>query len=270
MDRRRRLVEHLEELRARLIVALTALALLSIVSYGFVDEVIDWMAQPAGGFVFFGPTEAFMVRLKLALILGGFLAVPVILYQAWSFVAVALAPEHRRLSLRILPASYALFVAGACCAWFAVIPAALPFLLGFATPHLKPMLSLEAYIGFAGSLTLAFGAMFQLPVVIFFLVKAGLVSPESLAAHRRHAVLVLSILAGVLTPGPDLFSQLALLLPTYLLYEISIWVARVSCPESEAEPAPPAPEERARRELASLTQSGERLLQRMKDKPPIN
>lgn len=226
MDEPKPFLEHLDELRGRLIVVLVAVALLAGGCYAFVDRIIGWLAKPTGGFVFLSLTEAFLVRLKISMVLGAFLGAPIMIYEIWRFVGVALAPAERRLTLSILPVSYCLFLAGAACAWFAVIPTAVRFLLGFATENLKPLLSIDVYVGFAAWLTVAFGAMFQLPVVVFFMVKAGIATPDSLAAYRRHVILGLAILAALLTPGPDLFSQMALLIPTYLLYEISIWIAR--------------------------------------------
>lgn len=223
-DEPKPLLEHLDELRSRLIVVLIVVAVLAAVSYRFVDALIARLAGPAGGFVFFSPTEAFLVRLKIAAIAGLFLSVPLIIYEIWRFVGVALTPGEKKMTLHILPASYLLFVGGAATAWFAVIPAATRFLLGFSSPTLRPMLSIDAYVGFVGWLTMAFGAMFQLPLVVLFLVKIGAVAPGALGGYRRHVLLGLAIVAGVLTPGPDIFSQLALLAPTYLLYEVSILV----------------------------------------------
>ena len=228
------LVEHLEELRVRLIVVLTAVTTLACVSYAFVDRVIDLMARSAGGFVFFSPAEAFLVRLKVSLMLGAFIAVPLIIYEAWRFIGVALAPSERRLVFSILPASYALFVAGAACAWLLVIPTATRFLLGFATDNLIPMMSLEAYIGFVSWLTAAFGVMFQLPILVVFLVKSGIASPDTLAAYRRHVLLGLAVLAAFFTPGPDFFSQMALLVPPYLLFELSLLITRWTCSIEDA------------------------------------
>lgn len=220
------ILDHLEELRSRLIAVTAAVAALSCLSYAFVDRIIERMAGATGGFVFFSPTEAFLTRLNISLVLGVFFSIPVMIYEIWRFVGVALVPSERRLVLSLLPFSYVLFLAGACCAWFVVIPTAVRFLLGFSTASLRPMISLEAYVSFAAWLTAAFGTMFQLPIVVLFLVKAGLADPRSLAAHRRHVILGLALAAAMFTPGPDLFSQLALLLPTYLLYEISLAAAK--------------------------------------------
>lgn len=234
-DEPKPLLEHIDELRSRLIAVLCVVGVFSAGSYPFVDRIIAWLAGPAGGFVFFSPTEAFLVRLKISFIVGSFLSVPLVIHEIWRFVGVALTPSEKRLTLSILPASYLLFLGGAATAWFAVIPAATRFLLGFSTPTLRPMLSIDAYVGFAGWLTMAFGAMFQLPLVVLFLVKAGVVAPEALGGYRRHVLLGLAIVAGVLTPGPDVFSQMALLAPTYLLYEVSIlivwWTHRSSALE---------------------------------------
>lgn len=227
-DKRRPLIEHLDELRSRLIAVLAAVTLLACGSYVFVDRIIEWLAKPVGSFVFFSPTGAFMVRLNISLVLGAFLAVPIMIYEVWRFVGVALAPSQRRMIFSLLPASYALFLAGAACAWIVVIPTAVQFLLGFATVSLKPLLSIEAYVSFLAWLTLAFGLMFQLPIIVLFLIRAGIATPQQLGAYRRHVLLGLAIAAALFTPGPDFFSQMALLAPTYLLFEMSLLIARWS------------------------------------------
>lgn len=239
-DEPRPLLEHLDELRSRLIAVLAVLLLLSCACYALVDRVIALLARPAGGFVFFGPAEAFMVRLNIALMLGAFLSVPVVIYELWRFVGVALAPSERRLVFSLLPASYALFAAGAACAWFVVVPTATRFLLGFSSADLKPLMSLQAYVSFVAWLVAAFGVMFQLPLVVLFLVKAGVATPDALAAYRRHVLLGLAIAAALFTPGPDFFSQMALLAPTYLLFELSLLVARWTMP-APAEACPEVP-----------------------------
>lgn len=233
-DEPKPLLEHLDELRGRLIVVLVVLLLLSCGCYAFVDQVIALLARPAGGFVFFGPTEAFMVRLNIALMLGLFLSIPIIIYELWRFVGVALAPSERRLVFSLLPASYALFSAGAACAWIVVIPTATRFLLGFSSADLKPMISIQAYISFVAWLVAAFGVMFQLPLFVLFLVKAGIATPDTLAGYRRHVLLGLAIAAALFTPGPDFFSQMALLVPTYLLFELSLLIARWTSPSADA------------------------------------
>lgn len=219
-------MDHLEELRGRLASTLVALTLLTGVGYFLAERVVELLSAQAGGLVFLRPAEAFLVRLKIALILGTFMCVPVLLYEAWRFVGVALTPSEKRLALGVIPASVTLFLLGACCAWFTALPAASRFLLGFAAPGLSAQISIDAYLSFAAWLTAAFGLVFQLPLIVLFVVKAGLATPRDLADYRRHVILGLAIMAAAMTPGPDLFSQLALLLPAWMLYEISILLAR--------------------------------------------
>lgn len=224
-------LDHLEELRIRIGIVVAAVIVMTIFSYFFVDKIIAVMAAPAGTFVFLRPTEAFMARLKISLIGGVLLTLPVIIYQIWRFIGVALTPAEEKVTLRILPVSYLLFILGGALAWFIVLPAAAKFLLGFATETLQPTISIDAYIGFAAYLMVAFGAMFQLPIVVFFLVKTGIATPDTLVQYRRHVIVGLAVIAAFLTPGPDLFSQLALLVPSWLLFEISVFVSRIAVSE---------------------------------------
>lgn len=225
-DKSLALVEHLEELRVRLAVVLAALAVLTMAGYFMAENVVALLSAQAGGLVFLRPAEAFLVRLKISLILGTFFCVPILLYEAWRFVGVALNPSEKRLALGVVPASFLLFLTGAACAWFTALPAASRFLLGFAAPGLRPQISVDAYVSFAAWLIAAFGLVFQLPLVVLFVVKIGLATPRDLADYRRHVILGLAVLSAMMTPGPDLFSQLALLLPAWLLYELSIGLAR--------------------------------------------
>ncbi|OGR88857.1 MAG: twin arginine-targeting protein translocase TatC [Elusimicrobia bacterium RIFCSPLOWO2_01_FULL_59_12] len=219
-------LEHLDDLRRRIWIVLGFLIAFSAAGYAFVDRIIALLARPTGGFVFTRLTEAFLARLEIALVSGCFLTIPVLLYEVWRFMGVALTPKERRVTLKILPFSYLLFTAGAACAWFVVLPAATRFLLGFATSDLRPLVSIDAYVGFVAWFMAAFGLLFQLPLAVLFLVKTGFTTPRALAACRRHVIVGLAIISAVLTPGPDIFSLLALLIPTYLLYEASIWISR--------------------------------------------
>lgn len=219
-------VEHLGELRVRLLVIAGLVACFFVVAFYFVDSLLFWLARPVGELVFLKPTEAFWVRLKLAFYAALFLSLPVILYEIWRFVEVALTHSEKRIFLRYIPFSYLLFCAGLGLAWWAVIPAAMRFLIGFSTPQLQPMISAEAYVGFVVWLALAFGVVFQLPIAVLLLTQLGIVTPGLLACYRRHVLVGITVLGAVLTPGPDIFSQIAMVLPTYLLYELSILLSR--------------------------------------------
>lgn len=225
------IVEHLEELRRRLFLAIVAFAAATFLSFLFVEPILALLIRPVGRVVFLAPTEAFFVRLKVAALAGAFLSLPVVLYQVWRFVGVGLTRTERRYALSLLPFSLLLFVGGAAFAFFAILPVGVRFLLGYQTEQLTPMISIGAYTSFATAFVLAFGVVFQLPVVVLFLARLGIVTPASLAAGRRYALLGIVVLSAVLTPGGDVVSQVLMALPTYLLYEGSIWIARLVAPK---------------------------------------
>jgi sec-independent protein translocase protein TatC len=168
------------------------------------------------------PVGAFAARLKVAFLLGAVFSAPIWFFHAWRFLGVALTVGERKAISLAFPASTLLFAAGAAFAWFGVAPAGLKFLMGFGGGYLKPMISVESALSFALWLSLGLGVLFQLPVILSALASWGLVTSHDLRRHRRQAVLVILILAAVLTPGPDVASQLLLAVPTYILFEISI------------------------------------------------
>ncbi len=226
------IIEHLEELRVRLLISLGALGAMTAVSLLFVERILAVLLRPVGRVVFLAPTEAFFVRLKVAALSGVFLSLPVVLYQIWRFVSVGLTTAERRYTLSLLPAALVLFVAGGAFAFLAILPIGVRFLLSYQTENLVPMISVQAYTSFAMTFVLAFGLLFQLPVVILFLARLGIVTPATLAAGRKYALLAIVVASAVLTPGGDIVSQLLMAAPTYLLYEASIWIARFVSPRA--------------------------------------
>ena len=232
------IIEHLEELRVRLLVSLGAFAVGTAVSFLFVERILGLLLRPVGRVVFLAPTEAFFVRMKVAALAGVFLSLPVILVQIWRFVSVGLTPTERRYTLSLLPAALVLFVAGGAFAFLVILPIGVRFLLSYQTENLVPMISVQAYTSFATAFVLAFGLLFQMPVVILFLARLGLVTPASLAAGRKYALLGIVIASAVLTPGGDVVSQMLMAVPTYLLYEASIWIARLVAPRPVPQESP--------------------------------
>ncbi|MDQ7843310.1 MAG: twin-arginine translocase subunit TatC [Armatimonadota bacterium] len=230
-DRPMTIIEHLEELRHRLLIAVAAFAVATVASFVFVEQILNVLIRPVGRVVFLAPTEAFIVRIKVAALAGALLSLPVVLYQLWRFVAVGLTPTERRYALGLLPVSLVLFVAGATFAFFTILPVGVRFLLSYQTEALVPMISIGAYTSFATAFILAFGLVFQLPVVVLLLARLGIVTPATLAAGRRYALLGIVALSAVLTPGGDVVSQALMAVPTYLLYEASIWIARAFAPK---------------------------------------
>jgi sec-independent protein translocase protein TatC len=219
-------LDHLEELRWRILTSLLVLATATAIGWFYVDRALFWLAQPVGAFVFTSPAEAFLVRLKVAAGLGAFATFPFFLFQAWRFVEIALELRERTLIRAILPASCLLFYTGMALALFGVVPVAARFLIDFGGPYLRPMISFGAYLSFVIWMILGFGLFFQLPLGIVALSRAGIVNPWKLKLYRKHAVVFILVAAALLTPGPDIVSQMILALPSYLLFEGSLIIAR--------------------------------------------
>jgi len=233
-DRPMTIVEHLEELRRRLLIAFAALGVGAVIGFAFVDRVLDLLIRQlqVPHVVFFAPAEALFIRIKIALLLGVFIGLPVILYQLWAFIAVGLSVTERRTVMGLLPPSLVLFALGAAFGLFVIMPVGVRVLLGYQTEMLQPMLAVGPALSFLMAFVLAFGFIFQLPVVVVFLARMGIVSPATLAAGRRYAIVGIVVLSAVLTPGTDVVSQMLMAVPTYALYEISIWLARLVAPRS--------------------------------------
>lgn len=215
-------LEHLEELRRRLIICIGSILFLSIGGYFVSDYVLDFITRPVDEVYFMGVAEAFAVKIKISLFIGLFLSVPIIFYQLWQFVAPGLYQREIAMILPVVLAMSFFFVAGAAFCFYLVLPVGIKFLLGFATEKLKPMISVGKYVSFVGWMTVAFGAVFELPVVTYVLGKLGIVDAPMLRRGRRFAVLGILIVSAVATPSPDMFSQVMLAVPLYSLYEMSI------------------------------------------------
>lgn len=230
------IIEHLEELRRRLLFAVFALGVGTAAGWFFADPLLSFLiTRGPQRVIFVGVTEAFYVRLKLSLLVGVFLSLPVLLYQVWAFVSVGLTRVERRYALWMLPPACILFVAGGVFALVAIIPVGVRFLLSYQVAGvLEPMITIGSYISFLTAFVLAFGLVFELPIILSFLARIGVVTPAALARGRRYALVGIVALSAVLTPGGDVFSQLMMAIPTYLLYEASIWIARVIAPRPAA------------------------------------
>ena len=221
-------LDHLEELRKRVIRCLFFIIVFSIVAYFFSEKIINFVSKPIPHLYFMSPTEAFAIRIKLSLIVGLIVSVPVIFYQAWQFVVPGLLEKEVKLVIPVVVSSTIFFLTGAVFCFFLVLPVGMKFLLGFGTEKLSPLIKVTDYINFISYMTLAFGAVFELPVLSFFLAKIGVISAPTLRKGRRYAIVIILIVAAALTPGPDIFSQLMLAGPLYILYEISIIVVMIT------------------------------------------
>jgi sec-independent protein translocase protein TatC len=224
------LLDHLEELRWHIIWSLVALVTGVGAALGVLLklDVIGWLERPIMPFlggrrlVFTHPGDPFQLVLQASLGLGILLALPVILYQLWAFVAPALYRHERRIMLGVVAGAVLLFIGGVSLGWFVVLPLALPWLLSFGAPALEPMITAGEYFSFASSLVLAFGVAFELPVVLLGLAALGIVTPRFLCRYRRHAVVGAVIIGAFLTPGDLVWTTVAMAVPLYLLYELSI------------------------------------------------
>lgn len=234
------LLDHLEELRSRIIISAATWIICAVVIYFYTPKFLPIVTKGIDKLVFLSPTEAFMVHLKLAMIGGGFLALPVIVLQILLFAFPGLKPVEKKACYFIVPSALISFAAGA---WFSItfiLPAGIRFLLSFAGPKLAPMISLGSYVSFVLSLAIAGGIVFELPLVMAILGKVGLVRSRFLSTYRRHAILVILVFAAIITPTPDVFTQILLAGPMYFLFELSIWIVRIiePKPRSSSMPAP--------------------------------
>jgi sec-independent protein translocase protein TatC len=225
------LIDHLAELRRRIIVSLLALAAASAVGWWFEPRLVELLIAPlrqltGEGLVFIGLGDAFMIRLKISLAFGLSLAMPVILWQGWLFVAPGLTRRERSVARPWLPLAYLFFLIGAGVA-YVVLPFAVQFLLSFAEPGtLEPLITASEYFGFVTTLILAFGLVMQFPLVVTFLAEVGLVTSRGLRSSRRYVLLAIAVFAAVATPGGDLVSPLVLGSVMYVLYELTIQLVR--------------------------------------------
>ncbi|KPJ76951.1 MAG: preprotein translocase subunit TatC [Deltaproteobacteria bacterium SG8_13] len=239
---------HLEELRKRLIVCFVAIGIGFVASYGFKEYLFSILVHPlrqvmknGETLIYTGLPEAFFTYLKVSLLSGLMLATPVLLYQFWMFVAPGLYRKERRILIPIVLLSSLFFIGGSLFGYFIVFPWGFKFFLGFATDYIRPLPSMKEYLGFSAKLLLAFGLVFELPLVITFLARLGLVTVPFLKKNRKYAVLLFFAGAAILTP-PDVVTQVMMALPLMLLYEISILGARIfgrakPPPESAADDA---------------------------------
>ncbi|MCK8603648.1 twin-arginine translocase subunit TatC [Desulfoferrobacter suflitae] len=224
----------LGELRRKLIICVCAIAAGVLIAYCFKERLFAVLmkpmiaALPHGGFeklLYTAPHEAFMTYLKVSLIAGTALAMPLILFELWTLVAPSLCRHERICGFPLLLFSTLFYVAGSLFAYFLVFPQAFKFFTSFSSDHLAPMISIREYLSFSARFLLAFGIIFELPIFIFFLTKLGLIDAKFMRKQRRYAILLIFIVAAVLTPTPDAFTQTLMAGPLLLLYEISIWIA---------------------------------------------
>ncbi len=225
-DREMTLIEHLTELRARLIRAFLAIGIGFIITYSFSLKIFEILKKPVGELVFLSPTEAFFTRLKVSLFAGFLLALPYILWEVWGFIAIALKRHERKYTVIFIISALAFFILGGSFGFFIILPLGLKFLLGYGLPGVNPMISVGKYVSFVVGVILVFGTVFEMPLFFLFLAKLGVVTPKFMSKNRPYIVLIIFILAALLTP-PDVVTQVLLALPMLLLYEISLVLVKI-------------------------------------------
>ncbi len=222
------LADHLEELRRRLALCLVVLLAAVGVSFSQADRIIGWLRRPAEGllprFAFFTPTEPLLAYIKVSILAGLILSMPVILSQVWGFVRSGLTWRERYYGLAFIAWGTVLFVAGVAFAYYWLLPVSLKVLLGIGRGILEPVVSIDTYLSFVTGLAFWCGIVFEIPIVLFLLAKVGVVTPEWLRQSRSYAILVIFIIAAVVTPTTDPVNMILMAIPMVLLYEVSIWV----------------------------------------------
>ena len=234
-DTPRPLLEHLEELRLRLFWVLGAWAVASLAASFFSKELFGILMAPAVDAVLasghtliaVSPSELFMTYFKTAILSGAIVAMPVALWHLWAFVAPGLYESERRMALPFVISTSTLFAGGCLFAYFVAFPAMFGYFASLESDFVATMWSTREVFSVCTTMYLGFGLAFQLPIVLVALAVAGVVTPKWLAAQRKYAILVAFIAGAILTPSPDITSQIILSVPLCLLYEMSIWVSRV-------------------------------------------
>lgn len=228
-------LDHLEELRWRIIYSLVAGVVCVGIGFwlAYRFDAVGILAAPVKPLipehklVYTHPSEGFTVILDTGVTIGLVFASPVIIYQIWAFLAPALKPHEKRVGIAVLYSGVALFIAGAALAYFVVIPLALPWLFDFGGPSLVPLITAEDYFDFVFSMVLTFGLGFELPIVILALAALNIVTPQFLTKYRRHAIVLIVIAGAFLTPGDMVWTTIALAVPLYALYELSVLAATI-------------------------------------------
>lgn len=242
------LMEHLSELRKRIVVCLVALLIAFVLTFSYSEYIFKLLLFPLNyspqfslkegivfvpdqklhntKLVFLGPAEAFWMNMKIALVSGFVLTIPVIFYQLWRFVSPGLYSHEKKYVLPFVLAATSLFLVGITFCYLIVLPFAMSFLLNYKVgDFLMPMLSVGLYIDFLLKFLLAFGFVFELPILIVITTRMGLITPQTLKKYRRLAIVLAFVAAAIITPTPDAFNQTLMAVPMIILYELGIWVS---------------------------------------------
>lgn len=229
-ERRMTIFEHLDELRGRLIKSVVALIVTTMFSLVFTSRLLKILTAPMGNLqpIFLRPTEMIITYFQIALICGVALAMPVLIYQFVLFILPALKPNERRYLYIIVPGATISFVVGLLFTYFAILPFAIRYLLTFGGNIARAQWTIGEYIGFVTTILLWIGLAFETPLVIFFLAKLGIIKPATLSRYRRYAILVIAVIAAIITPTPDPFNMMIVMVPLLVLYEVGVLLAKLA------------------------------------------
>jgi sec-independent protein translocase protein TatC len=221
-DKELNLVDHLEELRKRIIISALAFVVFFIVGFIYVDDIYKWFVRDLDvKLMVLGPSDIIWIYFMLATVVAVAGTIPVLALQIWLFVKPALRPVERKITLSYIPALFFLFLIGLSFGYFVIFPMVLKFLVNMGADMFVTNFTADRYFSFIMNMTLPFGVLFELPVVVMFLTSLGIINPFVLSKIRKYAYFVLIIIAIVITP-PDFMSDFVVTLPLLLLYEISI------------------------------------------------
>lgn len=230
-------LDHIEELRWRIIYALIGILIFTIIAWIFIDPLVEVvLLKPArdanASLQNLRPFGQLFLYVQVAIIVGIVASLPNIFYQLWKFIAPALKKRERKYIVWIVFFSTFCFLTGIAFSYFIMLPLAMKFAAQFGSEAIKNEFSIEEYMSIIISVMLAAGVVFELPMVSFFLTKLGILTPKFMRKYRRHAIVIILVLAAFLTPGADPVSQVILAVPLVLLYEISIFISKLSSKKS--------------------------------------
>src|ERR687890_1550749 len=237
-EARMTLIEHLDELRSRIIKVGIVFVLAAVVAWFFRVEIFNLLLEPAGGqlhgkLYVTSVAEQFVSDMKLALYVAFVVTVPVLLYQVWAFVAPAVGDMGRAFTYTIISMASALFIAGVAFGYFIVLPVGTQFLLSWDTERFDPIITAQSYLPFVTRFLLAFGIVFEFPAATYVAAKLELVDAPLLKRYRKHAIILNTVLAAALTPGQDPYRMILIAAPMVVMYEVSILIARYVNPTTE-------------------------------------
>ncbi|MBB5173613.1 twin-arginine translocase subunit TatC [Texcoconibacillus texcoconensis] len=219
------ILDHLDELRKRIMVVLTTFILIFIIAFIFVGDIYDWFVKDLEAIgmtlTVLGPFDIIWVYLYLAGVIAIMVSIPILLWQIWSFIRPALTKKEQKVSLLYIPFSLLLFILGLTFGYFIVRPLVLNFLIGLGEGDFQMMFTTKEYFKFVIRMTVPFSILFEMPLVIMFLTNIGVVTPEGLKRNRKYAFFGLVVISVLVSP-PDFVSDVLVIIPLYILYEISI------------------------------------------------